>query len=62
VSGLVNIDMVYQTRSNGNYFGVVNAGFSPDIGDGYTLIVDGDEGPVHLHLEIPVEIQARRRN
>jgi len=60
VPGCIGISLVYQPTSNGNYFGVVGADFAPAIGDGYVLVVDGDQGAVHLHLEIPVEVQARR--
>lgn len=62
VAGCIAISMIYQPASNGNYFGTVQADFAPSIGDGYVLIVDGDEGPVHLHLEVPTEVQARRRS
>ena len=61
VAGCINVSLVYQAGSNGNYFGTVQQDFSPPIGDGYVLIVDGDEGAVHLHLEVPVEVQARRQ-
>lgn len=33
--------------------------FLPNIGTGFTLILDGNQGGVVLHLEIPVEVQAR---
>jgi len=59
VPGCIGIAMLYQSASNGDYFGTVESDFAPAIGDGYVLIVDGDQGAVHLHLEIPTEVQAR---
>lgn len=60
VQGCISIPLNYQATSNGNYFGTVQSTFAPDIGDGYVLIVDGDQGAVHLHLEIPTEVKARQ--
>jgi hypothetical protein len=54
------VTLVYQSGSNGNYtgtFGDIN--FQPPIGTGYSLIIDGDQGASHIHLEIPVEIRLR---
>lgn len=61
VSGFVGITFILQSGSAGNYFGTVGASFQPDVGDGYLLVVDGDQGSSHLHLEIPVEIRARKK-
>lgn len=60
VPGLQNIAFVYQVGSVGNFFGPVGAAFVPPVGGGYVLIIDGDNGGSHLHLEIQVEIQARQ--
>lgn len=57
VSGLT---FVLQGGGTGNYFAQLPASFQPDVGDGYVLIVDGDQGGSHLHLEIPVEVRARQ--
>lgn len=57
VSGLT---FVLQAGGTGNYFAQLPASFQPDVGDGYVLIVDGDQGGSHLHLEIPVEVRARQ--
>ena len=53
--------LTYQTATNGDYVGTFgDNNFTPAIGTGYTLVIDGDQGPAHLHLEIPVEIKARQ--
>lgn len=60
VAGLIGIPLTLQAGGLGNYFGTVTATFKPDVGDGFILMVDGDQGASHLHLEIPVEVRARK--
>lgn len=57
---LSGITFVLQPGGTGNYFGTVPASFEPTPGAGYVLILDGDQGGSHLHLEIPVEVRARQ--
>lgn len=61
VVGLSGVSFTLQTGGTGTYFGTVTGAFEPDVGDGYILIVDGDQGASHLHLEIPVEVRARKK-
>ena len=59
VPGCTNVLLPYVPGSNGLYVGSVGPSFSPAVGGGYRLIIDGDTSYAHLHLEIPVEIQPR---
>lgn len=59
VSGLVGIQLVYVPGSNGNYSGVVGADFEPPVGSNYTLVIDGDQGASHLHMEITTSVKVR---
>jgi len=59
VPGCVNITMTYVATTNGNYTGTVTAAFSPAVGTDYTMIIEGDEGNSHLHMEIPTEVRVR---
>lgn len=61
VPGCINILLSpLGSPPTGNYSGQVNADFNPPIGGDYVLIVDGDNGPDHLHLEILTEVKSRR--
>lgn len=61
VAGAQGIVFAYQAASLGNFFGPVGPAFAPPTGGGYLLIVDGDFGGSHLHMEIPTEIQPRSK-
>ena len=60
VPNFVNLPFTLQTGGTGNYFATVPSTVVPNVGDGYLLVVDGDQGGSHLHLEIPVEVRARK--
>jgi hypothetical protein len=47
---------------SGDYAGRVGTDFNPAVGTDYMLLVDADSGIDHLHLEIIVEVQSRRRS
>jgi hypothetical protein len=59
VSGLNNVTMNYVAASNGNYRGNVPNTFSPPIGGGYVLKLDGNVSGIKFHIEIAVEIKTR---
>lgn len=59
VTGCINITMSYVADSNGNYTGTVTAAFEPPVGTDYTMIIEGNEGDSHLHMEIPTEVRVR---
>lgn len=59
VSNLQAIPLVFQTNSNGNYFGLVTSAFSAPVATNYKLIIDGDNSGSHLHMEILTEVRAR---
>ena len=60
VSGMVDVEGVYVTGSNGNFEFPVPATISAPVGAGYTLVVDivAQSGAAG-HWEIPVSIQVR---
>ena len=61
VAECINVPLIYQSGSNGDYSGTFgDANFQPAVGTGYSLIIDGDQGPAHIHLEIPIEIRTRQ--
>lgn len=61
IAECTNVVLLYQSGTNGNYVGTFgDANFQPGIGTGYSLIIDGDQGSAHIHLEIPVEIRLRQ--
>ena len=60
ITECTDVNLVYQSGSNGNYVGTFgDANFNPAPGTGYSMIIDGDQGASHIHLEIPVEIRLR---
>lgn len=59
VDGLNGVTMSYITDSNGNYSGTVDSGFRPAVATDYTLVITGDQGASHLHMEIPTEVRVR---
>lgn len=59
VAGLNGIVLAFQSGSNGNYFGTVTNSFAPTPGTDFTLVLDGDNGSSHLHIEIPTEVGVR---
>lgn len=61
VAGLIAIPLTFQPGSNGNYFGLVGPDFSPTVGTDYTLVLEGDNGGSHLHIEILAEVAVRTK-
>lgn len=61
VPGCIDVSMVYVTASNGDYSGQVDATFSPSVGTEYVLVIDGDQGGAHLHVELPTDVKVRSR-
>ena len=62
IIGFDEIPFTYVPASNGDYDGVFgDQNFIPDIGTGYTLIIDGNQGGSYIHLELLVEIQPRQQ-
>jgi hypothetical protein len=59
VTGCIDIVMNYVSNSNGDYTGVVDSTFSPDVGSEYTMVIDGGQGASHLHMEIPTQVTVR---
>ena len=59
VAGLIGVAMPYVSGTNGNYQGTVGASFAPPVGTNYTLIIDGDQGISHLHMEITAAVRVR---
>jgi hypothetical protein len=63
VPGCSGVQMTYVLGSNGNYQAVfgANENFSPPVGSGYTLIVDGNDGNGNsIHLEMITQIEPRQ--
>src|SRR5580765_8314966 len=56
VANLINISVPYVTGSNGDYQGLIPATFEAAVGTEYTMVIDGDGGGGHLHIEIPTEV------
>jgi len=59
VVGLIGIALNFQASSNGDYFGIVASDFKPTVATDYTLVLEGDNGGSHLHIEIPAEVRVR---
>lgn len=59
VPGCIGISMAYVPDTNGNYVGTVTSDFKPPVGSDYTMIIEGDEGDSHLHMELPTEVRVR---
>ena len=55
----VNIPLAYVTSSNGDYLGTIAVPFTPPVGTEYTMIIDGDSGSSHIHMEVPTEVKVR---
>jgi hypothetical protein len=61
VVGCIQVPMTYVATTNGNYQGTFgNNTFYPSIGTSYTLLIDGSYLGSYIHLEVPVEVQARK--
>jgi len=61
IAECTDILFTYVAGSQGNYqavFGDIN--FTPAVGTGYTLVIDGNQSTSTIHLELLVEIQARQ--
>lgn len=62
VTGCISVPLNYIVGSNGNYTGSFgDSNFTPDIGTGYTLVVEGNQSGNYVHVEMLVEIKARQR-
>jgi len=60
VPGLVSVALSYVAASNGDFeleFG--DESFTPALGRGYTLTIDGNQGGIILHVDISVEVTRR---
>lgn len=61
IAGCDQVAMNYIPDSNGNYQGIFgDQNFYPDVGTGYRLYVDGSSSGSFIHLELSVEVSARR--
>jgi hypothetical protein len=56
------IAMEYQSGTNGNWMAVFgDENFTPQVGSGYTLVVDGTDGAGNtIHLELVAKIEPRQ--
>lgn len=59
VQNCIDISVPYVTGSNGDYQGTIPSAFEAPVGTEYTMVIDGDGGGGHLHLEIPTEVKVR---
>jgi hypothetical protein len=62
VIGFDEIAFTNVPSSNGDYDAIFgDSTFIPEIGTGYTLIIDGNQSGSYIHLELLVEIQPRQQ-
>lgn len=59
VPGCIGVTLAYEASSNGYYSGLVGPILAPAIGGGYVLVIEGDQGQAHLHLEVPASVETR---